>query len=64
MTIRFETEKDYQKLIPPWCFYDTVEQHKNHLMLCWGITSGRVKPDDDSHCKGCEFYKRQYGKGY
>jgi len=56
-----ETDEDYQKLIPPWCQFQGVEDHKEILALCWGITGGCVRLDNEDYCRGCEFYVEKLG---
>lgn len=52
------TEEEYQKLIPKHCLLQTVEQHKNQLGYCWGISYGFVTAEtEQEYCKGCEFCK-------
>ena len=55
------TEGKYQDSIPKWCYYQTVEQHKECLMLCWGLVAhieeGKTITRD--YCSSCEFYRGQ-----
>ena len=53
-------EEEYNKAIPPWCYYQTVEQNKEQLMLCWGLVA-HIKDKEEiprDYCKLCEFYRR------
>jgi hypothetical protein len=58
------TESQYVAAIPPWCAYQTIEQHKA-MMLCWGLTSLLERGERclRSDCEGCELYKPKTGEG-
>ena len=72
--MKIETEEDYQKAIPPWCYYQTVEEHKEHLLLCWGLLAGLkwkrrmgnklIEVEGEDCCRGCEFYRPQRKDGH
>ena len=53
------TEEEYQEKIPSWCHYQTVEQHVECLMLCWGITGGFVSLKDSGYCESCDLYRNK-----
>jgi hypothetical protein len=50
------TPENYQKQIPAWCKYRTVQEHMDGLLLCWGITLHMEKgePMTLDYCRGCE----------
>jgi len=47
-------EEEYQKRIPPWCYYQTIQQHMDNLMLCWSLAK---KPMIEKECRGCDMYE-------
>jgi len=54
--MEINTEEDYIKAIPSWCSLETMQDHHS-IMLCWGITNGRVANGGEDYCKTCEFHK-------
>lgn len=53
------TEEEYQKMIPKHCLYQTVEQHREEMMYCWGISHGFITTETEKeYCKDCEFCKK------
>lgn len=54
------TEADYQAAIPAGCYYQTVDEHVECLMLCWGLMAA-LKEGRKMNCGSCEMNVR--GKG-
>jgi hypothetical protein len=52
-------KKEYQDRIPEWCYYQTVEQHMECLMLCWRLAKGPMTEED---CKSCDNYTPRKGE--
>ena len=65
--IRQMTDQEYRNAIPPWCYFQTLDQHREHLGFCWGIMGGLKKKvrrggkiveiEGEEYCKPCEFYR-------
>lgn len=53
MTNDVVSEADYLAAIPKHCFYQTVEEHVECLMLCWGLLAS-VKSGYAMNCGDCE----------
>ena len=51
--MREVTQELYAASIPKCCLYQTMEQHVEHLMLCWGLSSS-IKNDTPMDCGFCE----------
>lgn len=47
------TEELYAANIPKECFYQTIEQHKEELMLCYRLCKS-LKEEEPMSCTGCE----------
>ncbi len=47
------TEQEYQVAIPKHCFYQTVQEHIDCLMLCWGLAAS-IKGKYEMKCCNCE----------
>jgi hypothetical protein len=50
-------EEQYQAAIPACCAYQTVEEHCNELMLCWGLAAA-VRAGKSMDCRGCDIATR------
>lgn len=54
-------EAAYKAAIPPWCGYQTMEQHMD-MLLCWSLCGyaerGEKKPY--STCKNCDLLNKDY----
>lgn len=58
------TEEEYQKMIPKHCLYQTVDEHREQMMYCWGISYGFITADTEKeYCKDCEFCKEATNYG-
>jgi hypothetical protein len=45
--------EEYQKAIPKCCKYQTVEEHANYMLLCWGLLSA-IKHNEEMDCGTCD----------
>jgi hypothetical protein len=45
--------EQYQAAIPKHCFYQTVEEHQDCLMLCWGLVAS-IKEGYEMNCGSCD----------
>lgn len=53
-------KEQYESLIPSWCCLKTLEEHYDHLLLCWGIAAdvSDGKTDIERSCQfNCEYSK-------
>lgn len=49
---------DYQAAIPGCCEFQTVEEHAQVLMLCWGLLAA-MNNNEKMDCSGCEYATRK-----
>lgn len=52
------SEDDYQAAIPKHCFYQTVEEHMEGLMLCWGLLAS-IEGGYTMNCGNCEMIVKE-----
>lgn len=46
--------ESYQKAIPKCCAIQTVDEHEEHLLYCWGLISS-IKNGYEMKCGDCEY---------
>jgi len=51
-------EQEYQSSIPKHCFYQTVQEHMDCLMLCWGLAAS-IKGRYEMKCGNCELIVKE-----
>lgn len=50
-------EAEYQAAIPACCQYQTVQEHVEDLMLCWGLCAA-IRAGKPMDCTGCDLNVR------
>jgi hypothetical protein len=48
----------YQAAIPKHCFYQTVDEHAEELMLCWGLLMS-IKGGYEMNCGQCDLIVKE-----
>lgn len=51
------TAEQYQAAIPACCELETVDEHVECLMLCWGLLSA-IENKQKMECEGCVYKKK------
>lgn len=51
------TEAEYQAAIPACCEYQTLQEHMDSLMLCWGLAAA-IRAGRPMDCSGCDLATR------
>ena len=47
------TEELYTASIPKCCEFQTLQEHKDNLMLCWGLTAS-IEKGKSMNCTNCD----------
>jgi hypothetical protein len=53
-------EEQYQAAIPACCAYQTLREHMDSLLLCWGLAAA-VRAGRAMDCRNCDLSVRPVG---